>query len=168
MRSSLRSVFKKESIMKSSILLSLSLFSALTGCAAIVPMESKEISDQVKRFEKPHENMSGIVLYRADSLGGDFWKKSLWIDGECIGKSAKGIFFYHEVEGDKEHKITTEVDFLTTYDLFLTTETGKLYFIEQYITSGPFPVGSRLGEKSESEGKREVSKLGLAKIGTCG
>ena len=157
--------------MKNSILQSLLLFPVLSGCAAIVPMESKEVSDQVKRFETPHENMSGIVIYRSSSFfGSTGWenmtKRSIWIDDKCIGDSAKDAFFYHEVEGNKEHKITTERDF-GTKDLFLTTEIGKLYFIEQ-IMIGSSPISSsRLKLIDESEGKRKVSKLGLAKIGSC-
>ena len=167
--------------MKNSILQSLLLFPVLSGCAAIVPMESKEVSDQVKRFETPHENMSGIVIYRSSSFfGSTVWenmsnshtvwenmsKRSIWIDDKCIGDSAKDAFFYHEVEGNKEHKITTERDFGTN-DLFLTTEIGKLYFIEQIMTT-PSPISSsRLKLIDESEGKRKVSKLRLAKKGSC-
>ncbi len=152
--------------MKRAIVLALLAVSILSGCAS-VPMEAVEKSDQAKEFNSPTEGKAGLYVYREDSHFGAALKKNIWIDDECIGETAKGVFFYHEVEGDVDHKVSTESEF-SPNDLFVKTESGKLYFIEQYIKLGAFVSGAALREKDMETGKREVSKLKMAKKGVCG
>ena len=91
-------------------------------------------------------------------------KKDIWIDSKCIGETAKGIFFYSEVEGDKEHAISTGLNF---HDKVVKTNAGELYFFQQYIKMGAFVGGANLEQFDAKQGKQEVSKLKLAKQGNC-
>jgi len=142
------------------------MVSIYTGCAS-VPMSSIEDSSKAKRFDPPSEGHAGFYIYRKDTVVGAALKKDVWIDGECIGETAKGIFFYEEVEGDKVHKVSTESEF-SPNDLIVDTNSGNHYFINQYIKFGAFVGGANLELVSESEGKSEVASLKMAKKGSCG
>lgn len=137
----------------------------LSGCAS-VPMESEQMSNQVKQYNSPQPGKAGIYVFREDTVVGAALKKDVWIDKECVGETAKGVFFYHEVDGDSSHTISTESEF-SPNDLILETVRGKLYFIEQFIKMGLFVGGAGLREVDTETGKKEVSGLKLAKKGNC-
>ncbi len=136
----------------------------LAGCAS-VSMESKEKSEAAKKFSPPTAGNAGLYIYRFGSLGGAL-KKDIWVDGKCIGESAPNVFFYEEVKGDVEHKITTSSEF-SNNDLLVKTMAGVNYFVRQFIKLGVFVGGAGLELVSEGDGKKEVSELGLANKGTC-
>ncbi|HED17853.1 MAG TPA: DUF2846 domain-containing protein [Gammaproteobacteria bacterium] len=138
--------------------------SLFVGCAS-VPMESKERIEYAKEFHLPADGNAGLYIYRSGSFGGAL-KKDVWVDGKCIGETAPNVFFYEEVQGDKEHKISTESEF-SPNDLLIKTETGKHYFIRQYISIGVFVGGAGVELVDETEGKKEVMDLELAKKGVC-
>jgi len=81
-------------------------------------------------------------------------------------ETAPNIFFYEEVEGDKEYKISTESEF-SPNDLVVKVKSGMLYFIRQYIKLGLFIGGAGLEVVDDEEGKKAVSELKLAVKGTC-
>ncbi|WP_372741748.1 DUF2846 domain-containing protein [Neptunomonas sp.] len=83
-----------------------------------------------------------------------------------IGETAPNIFFYEEVSGDAEHKISTESEF-SPNDLLLKTENGKNYFVSQYIKLGAFVGGANIELVDEEKGKAAVAKLKMAKKGQC-
>ena len=139
--------------------------SIFAGCAS-VPMSSLEESSKAKRFEPPTKGNAGIYIYRKDTIAGAALKKDVWIDGECIGETAKGMFFYEEVEGDKNHQVSTESEF-SPNDLIVDTKSGNHYFINQYIKMGAFVGGANLELVNENEGKSEVASLKMAKKGSC-
>lgn len=139
--------------------------SLLAGCAS-VPMETADKSGMAKKFNPPSSGNAGVYVYRSGSFGGAL-KKDIWIDGKCIGESAPNIFFYEEVKGDSEHKLSTESEF-SPNDLLLTTSAGKNYFVRQYIKLGVFVGGAGLELVSDDEGKNDVSTLNLAAKGVCG
>lgn len=136
----------------------------LAGCAS-VPMESTADSDKAKTFAPPSPGQAGLYIYRSGSLGGAL-KKDIWVDGKCIGESAPNVFFFEEVKGDMEHKISTESEF-SPNDLLLATQAGKNYFIRQYIRIGVFVGGANLEVVDEEAGKKAVTELKLAKKGIC-
>ena len=136
----------------------------LAGCAS-VSMESKEKSDAAKKFSAPSGGNAGLYIYRSGSFGGAL-KKNVWVDGKCIGESAPNVFFYEEVKGDVEHKISTESEF-SPNDLLVKTAAGVNYFVRQFIKFGVFVGGAGVELVSEDEGKKEVSNLGLANKGAC-
>lgn len=134
------------------------------GCASI-PMESREKSDSAKKFSSPTEGSSGLYIYRSGVFGGAL-KKDVWVDGECVGETAPNIFFYTEVKGGEDHKISTESEFSPNH-LTLKTESGKNYFIKQYIKLGVFVGGANVKVVDENKAKRKILKLKLAKKGIC-
>lgn len=139
--------------------------SFFVGCAS-VPMESAEKSQMLKSFNSPPSGTSGIYIFRKDTPVGAALKKDVWIDGKCVGETAKGIFFYSEVEGDKEHTISTESEF-SPNDIAVTAKSGELYFFQQYIKFGVFVGGAGLEQLDAEQGKQQVLKLDLAKQGSC-
>jgi uncharacterized protein YlaN (UPF0358 family) len=143
------------------LVLSISLFA---GCAS-VPMQTKEESLKAKEFTLPEEGFSGLYLYRSSGLGTAL-KKDIWVNGKCIGETAPQMFFYEKVKSDEEYKISTESEF-SPNELVIKAESGKNYFIEQYMKMGVFVGGAGLELVGEEEGKKEISKLELAKTGSC-
>ncbi|MDC9614789.1 DUF2846 domain-containing protein [Xenorhabdus khoisanae] len=150
------------------LLLSVCLFSALllSGCAS-VPLATEQDSAEAKNFSDPEKGRSGLYIYR-DSFVGKSLKKDIYVDGKCIGETADKTFFYTQVSGDQNHKISTESEF-SPNDLLIFTESGKNYFIRQYIKMGVFVGGAGLSVSPEDEGKRVISKadVHLAKEGHC-
>ncbi len=136
----------------------------LTGCAS-VEMVSKEESTKAKQFSAPSANNAGLYIYRNSSFGGAL-KKDIWVDGKCVGESAPNVFFFTEVEGGKVHKLSTESEF-SPNDLELTVESGKNYFVRQYIKMGAFVGGAALEVMTEQQGKTDIASLELAKSGNC-
>lgn len=124
-----------------------------------------KISNEAKQFNPPSNGNSGLYIYR-NSFVGQALKKDIWVNGNCIGESAPDTFFYEEVAGGKEYKISTESEF-SPNDLIVMIEAGKNYFIEQFIKMGLFVGGAGLELTNEEKGMEAVSKLGLAKKGTC-
>ncbi|XOC77871.1 DUF2846 domain-containing protein [Haemophilus influenzae] len=57
--------------------------------------------------------------------------------------------------------MSTESEF-SNNDLNIKTESGKNYFIRQYIKFGVFAGGANLEQVSEEEGKKAISKLNMA------
>jgi hypothetical protein len=140
------------------------VLSLLAGCAS-VPMETELVSAKAKSFNPPTDGNAGLYLYRSSGVGTAL-KKDIWVDNKCIGESAPNVFFYEEVKGNEEHKISTESEF-SPNELLLKTESGNNYFIKQYIKFGVFVGGANLELIEEEEGKKDVSKLEMAKKGTC-
>ena len=143
----------------------LAVLALMTGCASVNMAPSQE-STEAKQFESPDEGMAGIYVFRKDSSFGAAAKKDIWIDNECIGESARGVFFYHPVQGGQTHEIATESEFSpNTLELF--TEAGNNYFVEQYMKIGAFVGGANLRQIDEAEGRQEVSELDMAVKGNC-
>ena len=155
----------REKIMKKSLLAIIALMSLLSGCAS-VEMASDKDSNLAKQFNPPSPNKAGVYVYRKDTVVGAALKKDIWIDKKCIGETAKGVFFYEEVDGDKEHTISTESEF-SPNDLVIKMKSGMLYFIEQYIKMGVFVGGAAVEQRDEETGKADLAELKMAKKGNC-
>lgn len=145
-------------------LLVMGVVSILGGCAS-VPMESKEASAQAKRFDAPEDGNAGLYVYR-DSFIGKALKKDIWINDDCLGESASDVFFYTQLPGDQEHKISTESEF-SPNSVRLMLERGKNYFVRQYIKFGAFVGGADLEVIEPEKAQASIAKLELAKSGTC-
>lgn len=151
--------------MKRMLLASTVSVSLLAGCAS-VPMDSPENDELVKEFNPPSEGNSGLYIYRASGPGTAL-KKSIWVNDNCVGESAQNVFFYEEVVGGKQHKISTESEF-SPNDLLVKTEPNQNYFINQYIKMGVFTGGANLKLVDAEKAKEKISKLKLAVKGNCG
>lgn len=138
--------------------------SFLSGCANVA-MEAPEKNEIAKKFNSPSTGNAGLYVYRSGSFGGAL-KKDVWLDGKCVGETAPNVFFFEEVKGDVEHKISTESEF-SPNDLIVKAESGKNYFVHQYIKMGVFVGGAGVELVSEQKGKKEISNLNLAKKGSC-
>jgi uncharacterized protein YlaN (UPF0358 family) len=138
--------------------------SLFAGCAS-VPMESAESSNKAKAFNPPSSGNAGLYIYRSGGLGGAL-KKDVWVDGKCIGETAPNVFFYEEVQGGAEHKVSTESEF-SPNDLLVNTESGKNYFVQQYLKLGVFVGGAGLELVDDEKGKKAIGNLSMAKKGNC-
>lgn len=118
-----------------------------------------------KKFSPPSNEKAGLYIYRSGKFGAAL-KKDIWIDGNCVGETASDVFFYEEVTGGKEHKVSTESEF-SPNDLLVNTESGKNYFVRQYIKFGAFVGGAGVELVNEEKGKKEVAQLEMATKGTC-
>ena len=147
------------------LLVSVLLVALFSGCST-VPLEPKEVADQAKSFSTPSEGNAGLYVYR-DSFVGQALKKDVFIDDKCLGETANGIFFYESIKGDMEHKLSTESEF-SANELSFKTNSGKNYYVRQYIKMGVFVGGAGLEEVDEKEAQEAISKLDMAKKGICG
>lgn len=138
--------------------------SLFAGCAS-VPMESKEASNKAKTFEAPAADTAGLYIYRDSSFGGAL-KKDVWVNGECVGETAPNMFFYKLVQAGKQHKVSNESEF-SPNDLLVKAESGKNYYINQYIKMGVFVGGANLELVDEVKAKKAIGGLDLAKMGKC-
>ncbi|MBU3008624.1 DUF2846 domain-containing protein [Cobetia amphilecti] len=141
------------------------LFSVMTGCAS-VNMASQQESIEAKAFDAPDQNMAGIYIYRSNSMYAASLKKDIWIQGECVGESARGVFFYEQVPGGKSYEIATESGF-SPNTLTINVESGVNYYIEQYMKYGLFVAGANLRLVGSEEGMAEISDLDMAVKGNC-
>ena len=137
----------------------------LAGCSS-VPMEPKEIANEAKEFNAPSQDTAGIYVYRKDTFVGAALKKDVWIGKDCVGQTAKGVFFYKEVPGNEKLEISTESEF-SPNKLTINAKNGELYFVEQFIKMGAFVGGADLELAHAETGKSEVLRLGMAKGGNC-
>lgn len=136
----------------------------VTGCAS-VGMAPKDDSAKAKQFNIPAANNAGLYVYRS-SFVGKAQKKDIYIDGKCLGESANDVFFYKELEGGKTHKISTESEF-SDNAISLQFDSGKNYYVRQYLKMGVFVGGAGVELVSEQQGKADIAKLNMAKNGTC-
>lgn len=147
------------------ILLPMILTFAFVGCAS-VPQANPQLSQQAKKLEAPSAGNAAIYVYRSNSPFGAALKKDVWIDGECLGETARGTFFFKEVAGDKEHTVSTESEFSPNH-LVLKTEVGKKYFVQQSIKLGAFVGGANVAQVDDETGKKAISEYQLAQSGKC-
>ena len=151
--------------MRSALLLIVILTATLSGCTS-VQMEPEAASNKAKEFNQPSEGTSGVYIYRQNTYFGNALKKKVWTDGKCIGENVRGTFFYQEVEGNKEHRFSTEPD-SSPNDIIVTTALGELYFIELSITFGAIVAGAELEQKEPDVGKKEIKSLLMATKSQC-
>ncbi|MFA0147269.1 DUF2846 domain-containing protein [Vibrio lentus] len=151
--------------MKNKVFLCSALLLALSGCAS-VPTVDSSVSDQAKTFPAPKEGNTGIYIYREDTFVGGALKKYVYVDGECVGETAPGVFFYHEVKGNEEHVVSTESEFSENHVSLFTAE-GRNYFVNQYIKMGVFVGGAGVELVDEEVGKAQVRKVAMAESGNC-
>lgn len=143
------------------------VFSAvfLHGCAS-VPMDNVQSNSQAKQFAEPLPGSANLYIYRATVVG-QALKKDIWLNDECVGASANNIFYLTEIIGEgAEHRLSTESEFSPNH-LEFKAESGKNYFVEQYIKMGVFVGGANLRMIDEAKAKQKIAKLNLARGGNC-
>ncbi|MCK2041317.1 DUF2846 domain-containing protein [Chromohalobacter sp. TMW 2.2308] len=126
----------------------------VSGCAS-VPMGSSDEDQALKQFPTPPQGMAGLYVYR-DSFMGKALKKSVSLDGQLLGETANGVYFYEVVEPG-EHSLSTESEFSDNAIDFMA-DAGENYFVEQYIKMGIFVGGAGLNMVEKTEGMDAVRK----------
>ncbi|MFC3284475.1 DUF2846 domain-containing protein [Litchfieldella rifensis] len=126
----------------------------VSGCAS-VPMGSNEKDMALKQFPAPPEAMAGLYVYR-DSFVGKALKKTVSLDGEILGETANGVYFY-EVISPGEHTVSTESEF-SDNTLSFVADVDKNYFVRQYIKMGVFVGGAGLEMVEEEKGMTAVQE----------
>jgi len=147
------------------IIIPLLLSLVFVGCAS-VPRADPQAVQQQKSIETPQTGNAGIFVYRSNNVVGGGLKKDIWLNGQCLGETARGIYFYKEVEGGKTHTVSTESEFSPNH-LNIGTEAGKNYYIQQYIKPGVFVGGANIKLVEETAGKEAIEKYSLATAGKC-
>lgn len=150
--------------MKARAVVALGALVVFSGCAS-VEMADKTASAKAKEFNAPRQGQAGLYIYR-DGFAGKAIKKDLWVDGKCLGEGASDVFFYTEVEGGKVHKIDTESEF-SPNSLEMSFESGRNYFVRQFIKMGFLVGGTRVEPVTEDIGKKAVVGLEMARPGKC-
>ncbi|WP_168408781.1 DUF2846 domain-containing protein [Acinetobacter indicus] len=151
--------------MSNKIILPLLLSLGFVGCAS-VPKADPQAVQQQKKIQAPQAGQAGIYVYRSNSVVGAGLKKDIWVNGECLGETARGVYFYTEVEGGKTHIVSTESEFSPNH-LNVTTQSGKNYYAQQYIKPGVFVGGANVKLVDETEGQQAIEKYSLAVGGKC-
>lgn len=151
--------------MKIRIGLALISVAVLSGCAATVNLATPEASTQAKQFARPAAGKAGLYVFR-DSSFGHALKKDVWVNGRCLGESAPRTFFFTEVAGNTRHKVETASEF-SPNALEVPVQSGRNYFVRQYIKLGVFVGGANLELVPEDQGKAAIAGLELAQPGTC-
>ena len=126
----------------------------LIGCASKGNLAPKEVSENTKLFNPPKDGKAGLYIYRELGVGAAL-KKDIFINDKLIAESSPRMFFYEEVDGDKEYKISTESEF-SNNDIILKIDKNKLYFINQYIRGGVFNRGANLKIIDEKVAKKAI------------
>lgn len=126
----------------------------VSGCAS-VPMGPSDEDQALKQFPTPPQGMAGLYVYR-DSFMGKALKKSVSLDGQLLGETANGVYFYEVVEPG-EHSLSTESEFSDNSIDFMA-DAGENYFVEQYIKMGIFVGGAGLNMVEKTEGMDAVRK----------
>lgn len=124
------------------------------------------MNEQAKNLTAPSEGQAAVYVYRSNSVVGAALKKDVWIDGDCLGETARGTFFLKEVSGNQKHTVSTESEFSPNH-LELMTEAGKQYFIQQYIKPGVLAGGANLKQVDEQTGRKAIAQYQLAQSGKC-
>lgn len=150
--------------MKKALALAFATTVLASGCTS-VPMAPKDQNAQAKQFNAPTSGKAGLYVYRSGNFGAAL-KKDVWVDGECVGETAPNVFFYKEVEGDKDHTVSTESEF-SPNALTVNTKSGENYFVRQFIKMGVFVGGAGVEVVDEAKGKKQIAKLNMAVQGTC-
>jgi len=130
----------------------------LSSCAS-VKMASKEEDTTLKDFKLPSSDRAGLYIFRNSFLG-QMLSRPLYVDGNLIGETANGVYFYLDLSPGK-HFISTESEFGKNSVVF-EAEGGKNYFAEQFIKMGIFSGGSDVEMVDEKVGMQQVLDCELA------
>ena len=132
---------------------------ALLSSCAVVPMQDAGSDARAKEFGRPPPGLSGLYLYRRDTIGG-MVKRGLYVDGHYIGQNGHRTYFYRFVTPG-EHWLQTDSE-IGRKQILLNAEDGENYFFRQGMEAGTFISGTVLSGVAPDDGKRDVRRLRLA------
>lgn len=144
------------------VLLSCMLF-LMAGCGT-VPKASPVLDAKLKLFIAPEENLAGVYIYRAYTLGGIYHITNIFANGKLVGANWDSRYIYIELPPG-EHKITAHNEIYKSYThLVLRVEAGKLYFVQDFLQLGNFDTEIELFLVDDATGKEHVLKYSLAPL----
>lgn len=134
---------------------------ALTGCTHIlIYKDMQPIHAYAKSLPTPPKGYAGLYLIRKSQFLGHGLKKSLYVDGQYVGETIDGYYFYRLVKPGK-HVLQTESEFSENY-LPVEFEEGKNYFFNQNTKKGVFVDGVLLEQLTEEQAKVILESCGRA------
>lgn len=137
------------------LILSISIM-VIGGCAS-VPRASLESDTQAKQFVTPQGQKAGLYLLRKGTFYGGALQREVKLNGKLVGKLGNATYYYLQVSPGK-YTVSTESSFGEN-SIDLIVESGKNYFVNQYLGVGLVTARTDLEVFNEEDGKREVSTL---------
>jgi len=133
------------------------IFSSL-GCAASVPMATKEQDIAAKKFTSPASG-SRIYLFRDETFGYAI-SMPVVLDGKVVGGTAAQTYFMWNVTPG-QHQIQSLTENISA--VTLDTSAGKTYFVWQEVKMGFAQARSDLQVVDEVRGRKSVAQCKLIK-----
>ena len=133
-----------------------------------IPLEDDTVTLEAKKFLSPEPGFSNIYIYRyKDKWAQWSWlKKSIWVDEECLGTTAKGTFFKITVKTGADYLLETESETGRNKLKVNIKEDGN-YFYKQVFSMGWSSPAVNLKNISEKQAKVEIKKLAMGKKSSC-
>lgn len=104
---------------------------------------------------------SGLYIIRENTIAGATLKKSLYVDGQYIGETAKGTYFYRLVKPGV-HTLQTESEF-SENGISVNFNEGENLTFEQKLKFGVFVGGAMLQQISKDEAIQLMQECTRAK-----
>jgi hypothetical protein len=121
-------------------------------CMQDIKADEKETDDHVrKQFFPPPDRQSALYIY-ADTHFGP--ARPIYVDGELVGELAPMTYFY-KVVTPGQHKISRKSE-SSNCELIVDTESGRNYFIRQYIKPGVFVSSANFELLPAEEGQKGI------------
>ena len=154
-------VIQRDTAMKKILILlaGLLLINFCAGCAKVA-VQGRQADTYAKEFNPPPSGWSGLYIYRTRNIMGSALQKSLYVDGQFIGETARGVFFYRLVEPGM-HILKTESEF-SENDLEIQCIEGKNHYVNQALRPGLFVGGAYLSVVEETEAQNDIKGYRLA------
>jgi hypothetical protein len=121
------------------------IFSILAGCAA-TGTKYEEMDTSLPSIES---GMGRIYFYRPGKVWGGAIRPKVWLNGQVIGKSTPGGFFYVDSKpGDYQVSLTSEVEKSLTF----TLDEGQTRYVRLSVGMGVavYRVYPELKDQSEA------------------
>lgn len=126
----------------------------LTGCATRVEsydkgVEAEKVNLYAKSLPKPPKGYAGLYFIREVLVQGANLNKDLYVDGQFVGETYVGRFYYRLVKPGT-HLLQTESS-IGVNNLVGEFKEGENYFYQQEIVYRPMVQGARLVKISEND-----------------
>lgn len=145
----------------SAVLLFVSL---LIGCVQMQVSTAADDADAKAKALSAPKGKALLYIIRPTNIGKPF-AHEITLDGKKIGSTC-GYYYVYTIVAPGKHKLTATGDF--TGKLEITTESGKIYYIQQKVLPGVWKGGASLSVVSETEGRKILSECKLSGDNTAG
>jgi len=136
----------------------------LAGCASNAPAPATQAAAPVTATTaQPASDKAGLYVYR-DGMAITI-DNNITLDGQCLGQSKKGGYFFVELPAGK-HKLETIALFKQNV-IDLDMQAGKNYYVRHYLqfhVVAPYP---NLEVMPENKARPAIAKLQPLENGRC-